>query len=144
MHLHPTYVICVLPGLALFALLILPFWQNATLPEGNWFGGQRGKWLAFWSSFFGGLITIVTIVLSEKSRIATGSGATDILTRGVLPSGALVFLYFLSYRILTFRLKYTRAETVMAGFIFTITVLLTLTASGIWFRGPGMQLGFFF
>jgi len=143
MHLHPTYVIFVVPSLVLLSLLILPYWQDSILPQGFWFGGSAGKILAFWTSLAGFSCTVISIILSEKLRIATESGATDSLTRGALPTLALLLVYYLSYRLLTTRLKYTRAEAVMAGFIFSLTVLLCLTLSGVWFRGPGMQLTFF-
>jgi hypothetical protein len=40
-------------------------------------------------------------------------------------------------------LKYSQAEAVMAVFIFSLTAMLCLTVTGIWLRGPGMQLLFF-
>jgi quinol-cytochrome oxidoreductase complex cytochrome b subunit len=142
MHLHPTFAICVLPLLVLICLVFLPYWRNGILPEGQWFGGRRGVKLAFWTCLCSVAITFGAIILDEKVKNASESVATDGITRGVLPIVGLVLLYCTGYLIFTRRFKFTQAETVMAGFVFSITTMICLTIIGIWFRGPGMQLIF--
>jgi len=149
LHLHPVLAICVIPLLASVLLLFLPFWQGAVLPPGTWFGGLRGRWLSLGALAGGILATFLLIILDEQllRTPAGGAGTTDIVTRGFLPlllfTGALAVGYLLLVR----RWKFTRAEAVMAGMTVFFGIVVALTITGIWFRGPGMQLvwqfGFF-
>ena len=140
MHLHPIFSICVFPVLCFISLLILPYWNNSTLPEGVWFGGDRGRKLAIIILIISAIITATTVLLDDLAANMIGSPATGIFTRGILPLVSILVLYCLGYYTLTTKFRYTRGETVMAGFIFMVTAMICLTIIGIWFRGPGMQL----
>jgi len=142
LHLHPVFAICVVPVLVSSFLLFLPLWQGAVLPEGNWFGGQMGRRLALSTFGTGFLVTILMVALDEKLLRAEASagGMAGIAGRGYLPVIAVVLCLAGGYQLLFRRLKFTRAESVMAGMILGCASLFTLTVIGIWFRGPGMQL----
>jgi len=142
LHLHPVFAICVVPVLVSAFLSILPFRQNAMLPGGIWFGGQRGRRLALWSFGTGILLTTLMVVLDEKLlRTGTNGGdMADMASRGYLPVIGTVLVLVGGYEIGFRRCKYSRAESVMAGMLLGWAVLFTLTVVGIWFRGPGMQL----
>jgi quinol-cytochrome oxidoreductase complex cytochrome b subunit len=142
MHLHPTFAICVLPLFVLFCLVFLPYWRNGLLPEGQWFGGKRGMKLAFWTCLGSIALTFATVIIDERIKTAGESVATDGVARGVLPIVGLVLLYCTGHLVFTRKFKFTQAEAVMAGFVFSITTMISLTVIGIWFRGPGMQLIF--
>lgn len=143
MHLHPIFAICIIPILALCALIFIPCIGETGLPGGYWFGGQRGRRLALQTTFCSVCITFALVILDEVVKNGSEGAATDVITRGVIPVTGLLLLYGSSYYLLTQKLKYTRAEAVMAGFIFSVTAVICLTVTGIWLRGPGMQLTFF-
>lgn len=143
MHLHPVFAICVLPILVLCCLILIPFRQDACLPGGKWFGGSRGAGLAFGTSIVSGVITFGIVLIDELIKDGPATAATDSFTRGVIPLAMLLIFYGGGYFLLTRYFKYSRAEAVMAGFIFFLTTVLCLTVTGIWLRGPGMKLIFF-
>ena len=142
LHLHPVFAICVVPLLLLSILFLVPFWQNAVLPGGNWFGGQRGRWLALWSLLGGTLTTILLIVVDEKLLRSgeNGAGMADMISRGFLPLIVFSLVFVVGYQILVRKWKFSRSEAVMAGMILCFALLVAMTVTGIWFRGPGMQL----
>lgn len=140
MHMHPSYAIVAVPSLLFLCLVVLPFWQDAILSKGQWFGGSRGNKLAFWSCLTSAAVTFTVVVLDEKIKTTEVDAATDALSRGILPVLATVAFYCASYLVLTRKLQFTRAQAVMAAFIFTATSLCCLTIVAIWLRGPGMKL----
>ncbi len=141
LHLHPSFAICIVPGLVILCFALIPFWQGAVLPPGRWFGGKRGRNLALWSSIGGFLAAVLLVVGDEKLfRLSEHvSNTRTWLTRGVLPLAAAVSLLVLFFLFLR-RQSYSRAEAVMALVLVTIGLISGLTAIGIWFRGPGMTL----
>ncbi|NOR23451.1 MAG: cytochrome bc complex cytochrome b subunit, partial [Desulforhopalus sp.] len=142
MHLHPVFAICVFPVLVFLCLASMPYWHRSALAEGVWFGGDRGKNLAFVISTISVVLTVVVILLDDTLANVLGKPATGIFTRGTLPLLAVLTWYCLGYYILTSKFRYNRGEAVMAGFIFMVISMICLTITGIWFRGPGMQLVF--
>jgi len=56
---------------------------------------------------------------------------------------SLIFISGLVYRLLRLR-KSPPSESVMAVTLLCLGIVCGLTVIGIWFRGPGMALGFFF
>jgi quinol-cytochrome oxidoreductase complex cytochrome b subunit len=142
LHLHPVFAICVVPVLALAALLFLPFWKEAVLPAGIWFGGKRGSTLAIWSFASGALTTFLIIILDDL-LFRTGlkdTGLSDIASRGWIPLFTFIALLIGGYQVLVRKLRFSRAEAVMAGMTLCCAALIALTIVGIWLRGPGMQL----
>ncbi|MGB3211415.1 MAG: cytochrome b N-terminal domain-containing protein [Desulforhopalus sp.] len=139
-HLHPTYAIVVLPSLFLTCLVLIPFRQDMVLPGGHWFGGGRGKKLAIWSCLAGTAITFIVILIDEQLKTTGTNTSTDILSRGIVPVLVIAALYGASYLVITGKLGFTRAQAVMAGFVFTLTSLSCLTIVASWLRGAGMKL----
>jgi hypothetical protein len=142
MHLHPVFAICVFPVLVFLCLVSMPHWNQSALAGGVWFGGDRGKKLAFVTSTISVVLTVVVVILDDMVANVIGKPATRILTRGILPLLTVLNWYCLGYYILTSKFRYNRGEAVMAGFIFMVILMICLTIIGIWFRGPGMQLVF--
>jgi quinol-cytochrome oxidoreductase complex cytochrome b subunit len=141
LHLHPSFAICIVPGLIILCFALIPFWQGAVLPPGVWFGGKRGRNLALLSSL-GGFIAAVLLVVGDEKLFRLSEHVLNTrtwLTRGMLPLAAAVTLLVLFFLFLR-RQSYSRAEAVMALVLVTIGSISGLTAIGIWFRGPGMTL----
>ncbi len=70
----------------------------------------------------------------------TPAGARALVTRGLLPVAALLAAGVAAFRLLRSRMGATRLEAAQALFVFLATAFAVLTATGIWFRGPGMRL----
>jgi quinol-cytochrome oxidoreductase complex cytochrome b subunit len=140
LHLHPVFAAFVWPLLGAATFLCLPFWRDSSLPTGVWFGSARGRTLAVWTTAVG-VVATLALILADNLLLRTTTAVTNtFITRGLLPTGLLIALSAGLYFWLVKKLKYTRAETVMAGIILVLVVLTVCTIIGIWFRGPEMHL----
>jgi quinol-cytochrome oxidoreductase complex cytochrome b subunit len=141
LHLHPVFALFVWPLIGVVALFLLPFWRESALPSGVWFGSARGLKLASWTAVAGVLITLGSILTDNLFAQSGGSDVGNtLLTRGLLPTLCMLALLQCGYLVLVVRLKYSRAETVMAGIAFMLVALTVSTIIGTWFRGAGMLL----
>ena len=141
LHLHPVFAVSVWPLLAAVALLWLPFWSESHLPTGVWFGSDRGRKLAMWTAAAGALATVALILLDNLFLYSGDPVAVNtFITRGLMPTGFLIVVMTGLYFLLVNKLKYTRAEAVMAGIILVVVALTVCTIIGIWFRGAEMHL----
>lgn len=142
LHLHPTVAICLIPALMLLFLGAIPYIKGTTLPGGVWFGGSRGKRLVVNVFLMMSIVTFMVVIFDEQLLHGEGSvQAGDLwLYRGLVPLGLLIFLQLLLYFVVTQFFACTRPEGVMAVFVANISIIVSLTAIGIWFRGAGMAL----
>jgi succinate-acetate transporter protein len=69
------------------------------------------------------------------------SGLPTAVTEGMVPVLALALASWAGWRWMRTRKAATKAEAVQAAFLFLTVSFLVLTVIGIWFRGPGMALG---
>ena len=142
MHLHPAIVICVIPLLFLVVLVVLPYKTSAVLPAGKWFGGA-GEYLKFIGGLGGGAgITFFLVFLDDKLIKAADpqQGAADIWLRGFIPLLLMILTLVVVHQLLSKKWKLAQSATVLVLAGIVIGVLLSLTITGVWFRGPGMQL----
>ena len=140
LHLHPVFATLVWPLMGALAFLCVPFWADSSLPTGVWFGSARGRTLAVWTSAVGAGATLALVLTDNLLLQSAAPVSNTLMTRGLLPTGLLIALLAGLYFLLVRKLKYTRAETVMAGIILTLVVLTVCTIIGVWFRGPEMHL----
>jgi hypothetical protein len=96
--------------------------------------------LAVWTSAVGAGATLALVLTDNLLLQSAAPVSNTLMTRGLLPTGLLIALLAGLYFLLVRKLKYTRAETVMAGIILTLVVLTVCTIIGVWFRGPEMHL----
>jgi hypothetical protein len=83
----------------------------------------------------------VTLILVDNLLPGSATAVTNtFVTRGLLPTGLLVALLSGLYWLLVKKLKYSRADAIMAGIILALVVLTVCTIIGVWFRGPEMHL----
>jgi hypothetical protein len=141
LHLHPVFAVCVWPLLGVGALLWIPFRRDAVPPPAIWFGSRRGRTLAAWSAVAGAM-TALTVILVDDLVLQSGDiiGADTLVTRGLVPTMLVLVLVVGLYQAAVHKLKFTRAEAHMAGFIFIVAALTACTVIGIWFRGTEMSL----
>lgn len=141
LHLHPVFAVFVWPLLGAAALLYVPFLRDSALPGGVWFGSPRGRKLAAWAAFVGLILTSGAILLDNLLLHSGGAAAVNtLITRGLLPTVALIALLAGLYILLVKKLMYTRAEAVMAGLVLVLVTLTVCTVIGVWFRGAEMRL----
>jgi len=143
LHFHPVFAVVVLPLAGGLALVSLPYLRYEEDPSGIWFVSETGRVLARWAALAGLLLTPILIVLDEWVLDLPGllPGVPPVVSNGLVPVGLLFLGSWAGYRWMRRNGSTTRNEAVQAGFVFFGTVFLVLTAIGIWFRGPGMALG---
>lgn len=139
LHLHPVFAICVIPLLMFAGMMLLPFLKNTALPGGVWFGGSRGKWTACMALIAGLVITASLLIFDEFISVKATQPDSTMLMRGLAPLLLFTLLLAFFYRVLR-KNGMTRAEGTMGVVLFIFSSALTLTATGIWFRGPGMAM----
>ena len=140
LHLHPVFAVFVWPLLGAAAFLCVPFWRDTALPTGVWFGSDRGRTLAAWTTAIG-VVATLALILVDNLLLGSATAVTNtFVTRGLLPTGLFAALLGGLYWLLVKKLKYTRAEAVMAGIILMLVALTVCTIIGVWFRGPEMHL----
>jgi hypothetical protein len=141
MHLHPVFAVFVWPLFGAIALLCVPFWSETALPNGVWFGSERGRKLALWTVSVGALATLA-IILGDNLLFfsAEAVAGNTLITRGLIPT--ILLLTFLTglYLLLIKKMNYTRAETVMSLILLVLIALTVCTVIGVWFRGAEMHL----
>jgi len=143
LHFHPVFAVVLLPLAGAVALLMIAYLAYDEDPSGIWFVSHRGRALARSAAMAGLLMTplLVTVddLLLDLPRIVPG--LPPILRDGIVPVGILGLAFWGGYRWLRMRKAATRAEATQAAFVFIAVGFLVLTAIGVWFRGPGMALG---
>jgi quinol-cytochrome oxidoreductase complex cytochrome b subunit len=142
LHLHPIFAICVVPLLVVFSLAAIPYLKNGVLPGGLWFGGERGGRLVLVVLIAVCLMTIFAVIWDEQLLHGDNlqPAGNLFLSRGVLPLGILILVMIMLFQGVTRFFKRSRAEALMAVFVANVSIIMTLTAIGIWFRGGGMVL----
>jgi len=142
LHLHPTVAICLIPTLMLLGLGVIPYCKGTALPGGIWFGGDRGRRLALNVFLMMSILMFIVIIFDEQLlHGAEPVQAGDLwLYRGLIPLVSLLLLQLLFYVVVTKYFSHRRADGVMALFVANISIIVSLTAIGIWFRGAGMAL----
>jgi len=142
-HLHPLFAVVVVPALGALALVALPYLGfPKEEPRGAWFLSGTGRRTARLAAVAGVATTSLLVVIDHVLLGSSGNlaGSTALVTRGLLPVAALLAVCVVGFRLLRSRLGATRLEAAQAIFAFLAAGFAVLTATGIWFRGPGMRL----
>jgi len=142
LHFHPFFAIVVLPLLATTLLLLLPYLRYDTDPGGIWFASHTGRRMAAVSALTALVVTPAWILADDLWLDFTAwlPGVPPVISNGLLPVGILLAALGALARSLGKRHDASRNETLQASFVFLAVVLAVLTATGVWFRGPGMAL----
>ncbi len=142
LHFHPLVGALVVPGLALSALALLPFYDVRPDNVGVYFRSRRGRFVSLLAAGGALLLTPLWVVLDEfvLDWAAWLPTWPTLISNGVIPL-AVVLLGLISLDEILYRaFKANTEERVLALFIFTFSALIVLTLIGIFFRGPGMAL----
>jgi len=142
LHFHPLIGAIVIPGLALAALVLLPFFDVKSASVGIYFRSLRGRALSLLALGLAIILTPAWILLDEYVLNWTGWLFTwpSLISNGLIPLALVLLGMVLLDEWVSRSFKANLEERVlfMAAFLFTAFVVLTIT--GIFFRGPGMAL----
>jgi quinol-cytochrome oxidoreductase complex cytochrome b subunit len=139
LHFHPLIAVVVIPALAAFALLAIPYLRYSKPLTGRWFLSNTGRRTGRLAALVAVVVTPLLIVVDEF-LLQPGAGLPSLVWRGVVPVlllGAAVFGFKV---LLDRRFEATKSEIVQSLFILFFGVLVVMTIIGVWFRGPGMAL----
>ncbi|MBW2198994.1 MAG: cytochrome b N-terminal domain-containing protein [Deltaproteobacteria bacterium] len=142
MHFHPFFSLFLIPILMMTALLGLPYIDYNTDTGGVWFASPTGRKTAVVAALTATVATPVGI-LADEHFIDLANWADHIpplITNGLIPF-VIIFAASAGFYVLIKR-KYsaTNNEAIQALFVLFLVAFLILTATGMWFRGPGMKL----
>jgi len=142
LHFHPLVAAVVIPGLALLALLLLPFYDITLDSVGVYFRSLKGRYVSLFA-VGAALLGVPVWVLADEFLLDWGAWLPNWPS---LVSNGLVPLALVSLGLITFDETVKRAyranteERILAFFVFLLTALIVFTVIGIFFRGPGMSL----
>jgi hypothetical protein len=142
LHFHPVVGAIVLPGMALTALILLPFYDLELKSVGVYFRSRRGRYLTLFSIGLSILITPTWVLLDEYMLHWTEwlPGWPTWISNGFIPLTLLLLGIFILDRIMVNGISATKEERILVIFNYLFTALIILTVIGIFFRGPGMEL----
>lgn len=142
LHFHPFVGAVLIPGLALAALISLPYFDLSVGSIGVYFRSLRGRALSILAVGLALLLVPAWILADEFFLDWTAwlPGWPSLITNGLIPL-ALVLLGLMGLDEFVHRVFHAnREERILFLFIFLLVSLLILTIVGIFFRGAGMSL----
>ncbi len=142
LHFHPLIGGVVVPGIALIALLALPFYDVSTERVGVYFRSYRGRALSLLALGMGLIITPAWILVDEFFLDWTNwlPAWPSLVTNGLIQLSIILLGLFGLDEFIKRIFNANREERILFIFLFLLVALLVLTATGIFFRGAGMNL----
>jgi quinol-cytochrome oxidoreductase complex cytochrome b subunit len=142
LHFHPTWAVVILPAVALFGLLAIPYLRYDEEMEGPWFVSDTGRALTLAGTLAALALTPLWVLLDEYVTDWSGwmAGFPPGLSEGLIPAVIALGLTWGVVRLAARQYGGNRQEILQTGFAFLATALVILTAVGVWFRGEGMAL----
>jgi hypothetical protein len=142
LHFHPLVGAIILPGLAILAIFLLPFFDINLQSVGIYFRSRRGRSLTVLAVGMALILTPIWILLDEfVLNWSLWLPAWDaLISNGLIPLAIVLFPIILldEWTVKTFHADTEERVMFIAAFLFT--AFLVLTVIGIFFRGPGMSL----
>ncbi|MCB0020275.1 MAG: hypothetical protein KDE09_20930, partial [Anaerolineales bacterium] len=142
LHFHPLIASMVIPGLALGALVIIPYLDADLDSVGIWFRSRKGRWMGL-AAVGVALVAIPLLILTDEFVLDFPGwlpSLPTIISNGIIPLAILLLLLIGFHDSMKKLFSATHCETMQATFIFLLTAFIVLTVVGIWFRGSGMAL----
>ncbi len=142
LHFHPLVGALIIPGMVLISLALLPFYDLNSESIGVYFRSWRGRYLSLISAGLA-LIIVPTWVVLDEFVLSWSDWLTNwpsIISNGLIPlSVVLLGLIGLDEIVKKF-FHANKEERILVLFTFLVIAMIILTAVGIFFRGPGMNL----
>jgi menaquinol-cytochrome c reductase cytochrome b/c subunit len=147
LHMNPALAGVIVPGLAILALMTIPYIDDIVGDTGIWFSTPTGKKCALIGA--GWAIVVVPILIlfdnfvGVKPTVAALGfdqlGLTEAIAGWLVPAALMLGLP--AIMVMSLRpLKPSRRDVLIALFTGFVVTYLILTTSGTAFRGEGMKL----
>jgi quinol-cytochrome oxidoreductase complex cytochrome b subunit len=142
LHFHPLVGAVVIPGLALAALAMLPFYDIDIRNVGIYFRSRRGRYLAVLATGLSLLVTPAWVVLDEFVLDWAGwlPSWPSLISNGLIPLAVLALGLIGLDEWVRRAFRADKEERILFLFVFLFVALIVLTVIGIFFRGSGMSL----
>jgi len=142
MHFHPFFAVFIIPAIAGFALILLPYFRYESEGIGTWFLSPKGRRMGMVSTAMTLVLIPVTVVLSEAvlDFQAWLPALPPEISNGLIPFVLVLAGLTGFYLLMKRRFEASRAEAIQTIFVFLFTAFIVLTVVGVWFRGSGMKL----
>lgn len=142
LHFHPLTALFVIPVLMLAGLISLLYIRFTSSTIGVWFGSHTGRRMARVAALTGLIITPAAICADEYWLDFTSwmPGLSPALSNGLIPLVMVLSVCTGFFVWMKRRYGADRNEIVQTIFVFSVTVFVILTITGVWFRGSGMAL----
>jgi quinol-cytochrome oxidoreductase complex cytochrome b subunit len=141
-HFNATFAILVIPMLVTAALVLVPYIPYDAEMSGDWFLTPKGKRMARVAA--GTALILVPLWILVDDRVVGPAGwlphAAPVISNGLLPFALLLGGMTAFYLSIKKFFAATRNEAVQSVFVLLFVAFAVLTATGVWFRGPGMTL----
>ncbi len=148
LHMDPSLAGVIVPGLAILALMTIPYVDNVVGDTGIWFSTPTGKKCALIATGFA-LICVPVMILFDnfvgvRPTIASipgvdAMGLTDPIAEFVIPIAIMLGLPAILVQLIR-PLQPSRRDILIALFTGFVVTYLILTTVGTAFRGEGMKL----
>jgi len=145
LHIHPFFAAFIIPTLFFGALLWLPYSKLQGVNQGTWFQSEKGKTMALVSTFVAVVFTIFYIIADEYLLHFEDwfKAIPQFISQGLIPfmlffGGFSLYAYFLKRKY-----KADKPEVIMSIFVVFVVSYIVLTIVGVYFRGEGMKLIWF-
>jgi quinol-cytochrome oxidoreductase complex cytochrome b subunit len=142
LHFHPFVAVLVIPLLGIIALLAIPYIRYSDDTAGTWLMSHTGRRTAIAAVATALVLTPLLIVADEfwLNRGVLLPGIPSLVSNGLLPVAVLGSALVGFYKMARWRWTASRDEALQASVVLLTVAFLILTATGVWFRGPGMAL----
>jgi quinol-cytochrome oxidoreductase complex cytochrome b subunit len=142
LHFHPLIGAIVLPGLAILAIFLLPFFDINRTSVGVYFRSLRGRSLTVLGMGFAIIAAPVWVVLDEYVLNWTAwlPNWDALISNGLIPLAVTLLPIILLDEWMHKKFHADTEERVLFIATFIFTAFIVLTIIGIFFRGPGMSL----
>jgi hypothetical protein len=136
------FAVLVIPLLGVTALVAIPFIRYDSDLSGNWFLTPKGRRMALVAAITALVVTPLWVIIDDRVIGPDGwlPGAATLISNGLLPFVVVLVGASTFYLVIKRAYHATRNEAVQSLFVLFFVAFVILTATGIWFRGPGMIL----
>jgi quinol-cytochrome oxidoreductase complex cytochrome b subunit len=142
LHLHPAVAVSVIPLLAGFFLVSIPYLAYPQSTEGIWFASAGGRTQSIKTAILAVIVT-AAFILADALVVKTAPWAvrmSPLIRDGILPLLLLVALTAGGVLALKKQWNAPLNQTVQSLFVAMVTTLVVLILVGVFFRGPSMRL----
>ncbi len=142
LHFHPTFGAIIVPGLAIVALVAIPYMNFDIDAEGIWFRSRKGRRMALTGALTALVATPLLVVLDEYWLDLPGwlPSLPTIISNGWVPLALLLLLVIGYYAGVRRLFRSTGCEARLSVFTLLMVAFVVLTVIGVAFRGEGMAL----